>query len=164
MKRLIEILSVGVVLATAAACAQSPEPKAEATTPPSVSREPATDVATEIERLERDWVAAIVARDTGALDGILAADFNGTSPTGSTFPKDDAIEELKSGLYVVQSMNLDEVSVNVYGNTAVAFTSQQEKSEYGGKDNSGHYHFTNVWVNRNGKWQVVASHGSRYGK
>ena len=61
-------------------------------------------------------------------------------------------------------MDLDELSVNVYGDTVVVFTSQQEKSKYDGKDNSGHYHFTNVWVKRDGKWKVVASHGSRYGK
>jgi len=54
-------------------------------------------------------------------------------------------------------MTMDEVSVNVYGNTAVAFTSQQEKSKLNGKDISGHYHFTNVWVKKDGKWQVVAS-------
>ena len=29
---------------------------------------------------------------------------------------------------------------------------------------SGHYHFTNVWVKRDGRWQVVASHGTRYDK
>jgi hypothetical protein len=35
--------------------------------------------------------------------------------------------------------------------TAVVFTSQEEKSKYDGKDNSGHYHFTNVWVKCDGK-------------
>lgn len=58
-------------------------------------------------------------------------------------------------------MSMDEVSVNVYGDAAVSYTSQQEKSKYNGKDNSGHFHFTNVWVKKDGKWQVVASHGSR---
>jgi hypothetical protein len=53
-------------------------------------------------------------------------------------------------------------AVNVFGDTAVSFTSQEEKSKYDGKDSSGHYHFTDVWVKRDGKWQAVASHGSRY--
>jgi len=46
----------------------------------------------------------------------------------------------------------------------VAFASQEEKSKYEGRDTSGHYHFTDVWVKTNGKWQAVASHGSRYDK
>ena len=61
-------------------------------------------------------------------------------------------------------MDLDEVSVNVYGTTAVSFTSQEEKSTYAGKDTSGHYHFTDVWVKKDGQWQVVATHGTRYDK
>ena len=59
-------------------------------------------------------------------------------------------------------MVLDEISVNVYGDVAVAFTSQKEKSQYAGKDTSGHYHFTDVWVKKGDRWQVVASHGSRF--
>lgn len=61
-----------------------------------------------------------------------------------------------------QDGNLDEVSVNVYGDTAVSFTSQKEKSTYEGKDTSGPYHFTDTWVKKDGKWQVVASHGTRF--
>jgi ketosteroid isomerase-like protein len=121
-------------------------------------------VVAEITRLENEWVTAIKKKDVAALENLLAEDFNGTSPTGVTFPRTDAIEDLKSGAYVVESMDLDELSVNVYGDTVVVFTSQQEKSKYDGIDNSGHYHFTNVWVKRDGKWKVVASHGSRYGK
>jgi hypothetical protein len=36
-------------------------------------------------------------REQGALDSILAVEFNGTSPTASTFPKSEAIEEIRSG-------------------------------------------------------------------
>jgi ketosteroid isomerase-like protein len=112
--------------------------------------------------LERDWVAAIVNKDLAALDRTLADDFVGTSVKGGVYGKTDAMSDIKNGVYVVQAMDMDEVSATVYGNAAVAFTSQDEKSTYLGKDSSGHFHFTNTWVKRNGKWQVVASHGSPY--
>ena len=115
-----------------------------------------------ISQLERDWASAIVKKDAAALDRLLADEFNGTSPTAHTFPKAIALGEVKSGKYVVASMELDEISVNVYGDVAVAFTSQNEKSQYAGKDTSGHYHFTDVWAKKDGRWQVVASHGSRF--
>jgi len=86
------------------------------------------------------------------LDRILAPDFVVTSSTAHTFMKDDAIGDIKDSRYVVDKMALDEVSVNVYGGTAVSFTSQQEKSRYEGKDTSGHYHFTDTWVKKDGKW------------
>ena len=115
-----------------------------------------------IAQLEREWATAIVKKDATALNRLLADEFNGTSPTAHTFPKTVAVEELKSGKYLVESMVLDEISVNVYGDVAVAFTSQKEKSQYAGTDTSGHYHFTDVWAKKDGRWQVVASHGSRF--
>jgi ketosteroid isomerase-like protein len=120
------------------------------------------DVEGTITHLERDWAAAIVNKDVAALGRLLADDFNGTSPTAHTFPKSTAIDDLKSGKYSVYMMVLDEISVNVYGNAAVSFTSQEEKSTYAGKETSGHYHFTDVWIKKDGRWQVVASHGSRF--
>jgi ketosteroid isomerase-like protein len=123
---------------------------------------PAAGVEAAITTLERDWAAAIVRKDAVALGRLLADDFNGTSPTAHTFTKTVAIEDLKSGKYAVASMVLDEISVNVYGDVAVAFTSQQESSRYGNTDTSGHYHFTDVWAKKGGQWQVVASHGSRF--
>jgi ketosteroid isomerase-like protein len=135
----------------------------EATSTPALTAAtPAEDVVAVITQLERDWVAAIVKKDVPALENLLADDFNGTSPTAHTFLKNHAVKDLTSGDYVVDAMDLDEISVNVYGNTAVSFTSQEEKSKYLGKDTSGHYHFTDVWIKKDGRWQVVASHGSRY--
>ena len=121
------------------------------------------DVDATIMQLERDWVNAIVAKDTATLDRILGDDFNGTTPEAYDYPKTMAIDDIKTGIYSVDSMVLDDISVNVYGDAAVSFTSQQEKSRYAGKERSGHYHFTDVWVRRDGRWQVVASHGSRVG-
>jgi ketosteroid isomerase-like protein len=119
-------------------------------------------VEATITQLERNWAAAIVNRDMEALERLLAKEFNGTSPNAHTYSREMAIADLKSGIYAVDKMNLDEISVNVFGNTAVAFTSQEEKSRYGNEDFSGHYHYTDTWVKRNGRWQVVASHGSRF--
>ena len=115
-----------------------------------------------ITQLERNWATAIVTKDTRTLERLLAKEFNGTSPAAETYSREMAIEDLKSGRYDVSMMYLDEISVNVLGKTAVAFTSQNEISSYGGQDLSGHYHYTDVWVKRNGRWQVVASHGSKF--
>jgi ketosteroid isomerase-like protein len=158
----ITILAASTLLA-AGACAGAPE-SSPAQTPAAVTAPADGEETAAIEQLEREWVAAIVKKDVTAIDRLLAAGFVGTSPTAHTYGKDVALADLKSGLYAVKSMNLDEVSANVYGNTAIAFTSQQEESTYGGEDTSGHYHFTNVWIRDNGQWRVIASHGSRYGQ
>ncbi len=161
MKRALLIL---IVFSAAVAVSSCSAAKETSPSSPVINATPSSteDVEGTITRLERDWAAAIVSKDLAVLDRLLADDFNGTSPTAHTFPKSTAIGELKSGKYAVDSMDLDEISVNVYGNTAVSFTSQEEKSTYAGKDTSGHYHFTDVWIKKDGRWQVVASHGSRF--
>jgi ketosteroid isomerase-like protein len=115
-----------------------------------------------ITQLELKWSLAIVNKDGAALERLLAKEFNGTSPTGYTYSREMAIADLKNRTYDVTMMDLDQIDVNVFGNTAIAFTSQNEVSTYGNQDFSGHYHYTDVWVKRNGRWQVVASHGSKF--
>jgi ketosteroid isomerase-like protein len=150
------ILTVGVW-----SCTNTPQPQATAA-PAGAALAATQDVEQTISQLERDWVAAIVKKDTATLDRLLASEFAGTSPTAHTYTKSEAIADITNSKYVVDKMDLDEVSVNVYGTTAVSFTSQEEKSKYEGKDTSGHYHFTDVWVKKDGNWQAVASHGTRY--
>ena len=157
MTRVVFVITALALAASLSACAQQGDAPAPGVAAFSEGKEAGT-----IEGLEREWVAAIVMNDAATIDRLLASDFVGTSPTAHSYNKDAALADLKSGIYVVRSMDLDEVSANVYGDTAVAFTSQEEKSKYGDKDTSGHYHYTNVWVRDNGQWRVVASHGSRY--
>lgn len=168
MKHLTLALIVLIAIFGAWSCTQTTEPAGPATTAatPAVTPVAASpqDTEAEITQLERDWAAAIVNKDAATLARLLAEDFNGTSSTAHTFPRDVAIEDLTSGRYAVESMNLDEITVNVYGDAAVSFTSQEEKSKYDGRNTSGHYHFTNVWIKKDGRWQVVASHGTRYDK
>lgn len=157
-------IAAAVVLA-ATGCAREPAPPAPAPQPEAAV--PAAVAAPEhvqgaVSDLEREWVAAIVEKDGAALARLLADDFAGTSPSAHLYTKKMAVEDLAAGTYVVEAMELDEIAVNVYGDTAVAFTSQNEKSRYGGTDTSGHYHYTNVWVKKDGQWQAVASHGTRY--
>jgi ketosteroid isomerase-like protein len=146
----------------AVSCAPGSVPEApSADTIPAVAPAPEENVEATIIQLEREWVAAIMKKDTATIERLLADDFNGTSPTAHVYPKSMAVDDLTKGTYVVDSMVLDEISVNAYGDVAVAFTSQEEKSRYGGTDTSGHYHYTDVWIRKGGQWQVVASHGSR---
>jgi len=159
MKKVAFFLILTAVFAGISSCAQAPAPAAEKNYGSAIS---ATAEEAVITQLEKDWVAAIVKKDVPVLERVLAADFRGTSPGADTYFKGDAINDLTSGDYAVKAMDLDEIVVKVYGDTAVSFTSQAETSQYLGKDTSGHYHFTDVWVRRDGRWQVVASHGSRF--
>jgi ketosteroid isomerase-like protein len=71
---------------------------------------------------------------------------------------------LKSGQSANQTVELGEMKVRVFGNTAIVVGSDTEKSTYHGKDSSGQYSWTDVFVKRNGQWQAVASQSTKVPK
>ena len=131
--------------------------------PPNPSAGPSVSAAAEdttkaITDLENEWVTAIVKKDTGTIDRLLADDFSGTTDD-QIYSKADAIEDVKSGTH--ESLDLDNIKVRLFGDTAVVTMGQNEKSRHGNTDFTGHYLFTDVWAKKNGQWFAVASHGSR---
>jgi ketosteroid isomerase-like protein len=110
-------------------------------------------------QMERDWTAAALNQDAGALDKILADDWVGQNIAGMV-TKTEALTELKSGDNKLASETLGDMKVRVFGDTAVVTGSDDEKSSYKGKDTSGHYTWTDVFVRRHGRWQAAASQGT----
>jgi hypothetical protein len=89
MKTKFMMLLVSVV-AILSACTQSAQPSKDAGPAPAPALAAPSSpeaVEKEITELEQKWVAAIIARTPQPWTVFLAADFNGTSPTGVTFPK-----------------------------------------------------------------------------
>jgi ketosteroid isomerase-like protein len=155
MKHLLRMAAVVAVILSIVSCSASGPGTSVAT----ISSGPASENADQtIMRLEHDWVTAIVKKDTGTLDRLLADDFSGTTDN-QIYSKTDAIEDVKAGTH--ESLELDNIKVRLFGDTAVVTMGQTEKSRHGDSDFSGHYLFTDVWAKRNGQWIAVASHGSR---
>ena len=132
---------------------------------PSTNASPAPAISPGAEntdqvltKLENEWVAAIVKKDTATIDRLLAEDFSGTTDD-TIYSKADAIEDVKTGRH--ESLELDNIKIRTFGDAAVVTMGQTEKSQHGNIDFSGHYLFTDVWAKKNGQWFAVASHGSR---
>ena len=127
------------------------------------SEAPKTGASVEqvLMQMERDWSKAGLNKDAAALDRIVADDWTAIDFQGKTETKAQSLADLKSGSSSVQSIELGEMKVRVFGNTAVVTGSDTEKSTYKGKDSSGKYVWMDVFVNRNGKWQAVASESTK---
>ena len=156
MKRTVFVLLV-IVSTFMAACAPSPEESKAAVLTPAPNAK-AEDTQQVITQLEREWVAAILAKDTAAIDRLLSEDFVGTT-NDQKYYKTDAVADVQTGTH--ESLELNDIEVRVFGNAAIATMSQNEKSRHEKEDFSGKYLFTNVWVKTGGEWRAVASHGSR---
>ena len=99
-------------------------------------------------RIERDWTEAGLKKDTKALEKIIGDEWVAIDFQGKTITKAQAIaDRLKSASTTNQSVVLGEMKVRVFGNTAVVTGTDVEKSTYKGKDSSGKYAWTDVFVN-----------------
>jgi ketosteroid isomerase-like protein len=107
-----------------------------------------------IRQAESDWAESVVTRDTNVLERILADDFVGVDIDGSHYSKADAIKEYRTKPSEFISNHLNQVEIRFYGHTAVAQGSESWKKKDG---NSGKFVWTDTWVQRDGKWQVVAA-------
>jgi ketosteroid isomerase-like protein len=115
----------------------------------------------DITRIEKEMLAALLKGDTGPSSRYLADQYVFTGPDGMTTGKAQNIADLKSGDLKLQSASLDDMKVQVYGDTAIVTYASNDKGTYKGKDISGKTRWTDVFVKQNGRWMVVASHGSR---
>ena len=111
--------------------------------------------------MERKWAEGVCA-DNGVVAGLLADDFQGTSPKGARFTKADELKDEK-GPRIAHDCGLDEAKVHFLGdNVAVVYGHEHAM----GKDKSQPSAkvcqiWTDTWLNRGGTWQIIASQDNR---
>jgi len=148
----MKLLLCAILIAAAPVCAFAKnKPK-----PPSSSA-----VEQTLMQMERDWGQAEVQKDFAAVERILAGDWMGIDYQGNTFDKPTVLQYMRSGASTLQSEEISGMRVRVFGNTAIVTGMDTEKSSDRGQDSSGKYVWTDVFVLRNGRWQVVASQSTR---
>jgi len=108
---------------------------------------------------ERDQ--AVQRGDTATFDRMCADDYVSTNNVGLVRTKAQVIEDLKSGALKVESMISDDVNVRVQGDTAIVTGRVTTKVQDRGRDTSGQNRFTQVYMKRNGRWQLVAFQQTR---
>jgi len=79
-----------------------------------------------------------------------------TDANGRVSTKKELLDDMKAGKIKIESQDISDVKVHRYGNTAVETGRLVSKGTRDGKDTSGTFRCTRVWLNRNGTWQTVA--------
>ena len=109
------------------------------------------------ERLARAWVE----RDRTFIEGVLAPDWSVTDGSGAVLTRQQVLDEtFASTDRRIDAMTIDEVQVRMFGDTAVVTGRTRASGSYRGATSSVTLRFTDVFVLRQGRWQIVASHGS----
>ena len=114
------------------------------------------EIVREIVDLERQAKDAAIHRDAGFSERTLAEDYVAISPLGQVIGKAETVAARKTAQLRYDSIDVSDMVVRLYGNTAVVTARADVKGRELGEEFSGPYRFTRVWVRRNGHWQTVS--------
>ena len=114
----------------------------------------------EVRKLERAWLDAYERHDTKAMNAIVADDFVITFPDGTRQTKPQIMDSIKTPRNLVNPLKFytEDVQARVYGDTVILIGRVVTEYQRDGKPVKEQSRYTDTYVRRNGRWQVVASH------
>src|SRR5215475_577176 len=115
----------------------------------------------QLEALEEQWRQAIISNNVTEMDHLLADDYIGISANGTVETKAQALAQRKAGTVQIKSLDLNDLKVRVYGDTAVVTSKADLEGTNGQSDISGNYRYTRVYNRRLGQWKIVSFEASR---
>lgn len=118
------------------------------------------NVEQTLMKIEQELLDALLKGDPSAAKKYVSDTFVFTAPDGEMQTKAQFIADLTSGALKFESSTNSEMKVQSYDNAAVVTYRSKDKGSYKGKDISGNYRWTDFFVNKDGRWQLVAGHGT----
>jgi ketosteroid isomerase-like protein len=115
----------------------------------------------EIEGLELDWRQAQLTNNISTVERLLADDYLGISANGTLETKADELTRRRTGALHITQLDLSDIKVRIYGDTAVVTSKADLIGKNGDRDISGRYRYTRVYSNRDGQWRIVSFEASR---
>ncbi len=120
------------------------------------------DMEQMLIEIENELAQVVIRRDVALLERLLDDGYVFTNPVGEVKNK---TETLAKFLALVDEAHFDyiinsDVEARIYGEAAIVTGAQAQKGRYGGREISGRYRFTSVYVRRDGCWRCVAQHAS----
>src|SRR5262245_22556502 len=123
----------------------------------ALAQSSAKDDAGRIIALEHGWNRAIEAKDTKALDQLLAPTFVAVDIDGSLTRKGEFLASIKDPSYQPAEASYEDIRVEVYGDTAITVGIFRVKETKNGKRITQRQRFLDTWIRNGQAWQCVAS-------
>jgi len=117
-------------------------------------------VEKEILTLEEELTQTEMQLDVKALDRIYANDIMVTAPIGLCVDKPAVMTEVRlaADKAKIERYDKDDLKVRAYGDTAVTSYRITTKAKFEETEINAQFCVTNVWMKREGHWQIVARH------
>ena len=114
------------------------------------------EVEKYIQAGSRQWAESVATGRTEDLERIIADDFVGTDPQGRRYNKAKMMENTREAPKYFLSNKIGPVKVTFFGDTAIA-QGEETWIRHRGDPISGRFVWTDTWMKRNGKWQIIAA-------
>src|SRR4029453_3874084 len=118
----------------------------------------------ELLKLEKAFAEAIVTNDTEAIGRLVADDWSIIGPDGGIVDRKRFFEVIKSGALTHEMMESEDFRVRVYGDRSGVTGVTRPKGKFMGQGFSTEERATGVFVKRDGRWQCVLTHFTRFPK
>jgi len=112
----------------------------------------------EIREAQNRWMEAASRKDDSVLRQILGDEYHLISGRLGFVDKQSWLA--MGSDYNIEEFEYIESEINVYRDMAVSNSRYRQKATYRGEDLSAVFYLTDVWVKRDGRWQVVTRHSS----
>lgn len=119
------------------------------------ARRQAVTVEQTLKDLEREIIEACKNQDEVTINRLLANNFIFTDSTGQVHNKQQYIAAMKR--VKVEHYTLDEMVTRIHGDTAIVSGHWTGRAIVGGDAKEGSIRFTDTFIKRLGRWQVIAS-------
>jgi ketosteroid isomerase-like protein len=118
----------------------------------------------ELLTLEKAFAEAIVRNDLEGIGRLVTDDWIIIDPNGEIVDRARFFDVLKSGALTHDMMESEDFRVRVYGDSAVVTGVTRTKGKFMGQEFSTQERATDVFVKRDGRWQCVLTHLTRFAK
>ncbi len=125
-----------------------------------VSHAAFADDLEDVRRLDGEIAVATWTGDAPWFEKNLADDYILITPNGSLRTKADVIRELATTGMKMEQYEPREVEIRLYGDAAVVTGRMLQRFTLGGIRYANDLRYTDVYVKRKGKWQLVSAHTS----
>jgi ketosteroid isomerase-like protein len=118
----------------------------------------------ELLTLEKAFAEAIVKNDLEDIGRLVTDDWIIIDPNGEIVDRARFFEVIKSGALTHEMMESEDFRVRVYGDSAVVTGVTRTTGKFMGQEFSTQERATDVFVKRDGRWQCVLTHLTRFTK
>ncbi|MFZ6745648.1 nuclear transport factor 2 family protein [Undibacterium sp. JH2W] len=113
-------------------------------------------LVSQLTKLSDDWDIAIVRKDKAAIEANMAEDFRQIDGDGDLETKTSFVNGLMSDKLEIDPYKVEDFEVRLYGNVALLSGRTNMTGRYEGKPFVSHYRYIDIYVQRDGKWQIAS--------